>query len=122
MGFRVMAINTGSETQEIFLNAFGAEEFVDFAKGDVMANVKSVARGLGPHVATLLAVSENPSQQAAEGSYVGNRLDTQEAIDFFARGLIKVPFKVGKLSELTQAFQLLEEGKIAGRYVLDTSK
>jgi len=56
-----------------------------------------------------------------KGSYVGNRLDTQEAIDFFARGLIHAPFKVGKLSELTQVFQLMEEGKIAGRYVLDTS-
>ena len=56
-----------------------------------------------------------------KGSYVGNRLDTQEAIDFFSRGLcIKIPFKVGKLSELTQVFQLLEESKIAGRYVLDT--
>ena len=30
-----------------------------------------------------------------KGSYVGNRLSTQEAIDFFARRLIKAPFKVG---------------------------
>ena len=35
------------------------------------------------------------------GSYIGNRLDTQEAIDIFARSLIHVPCKVGKLSELT---------------------
>jgi len=49
-----------------------------------------------------------------KGSYVGNRLDAQEAIGFFARGLIHAPFKVGKLSELTQVFQLMEEGKIAG--------
>lgn len=39
-------------------------------------------------------------------SYVGNRLGAQEAIDFFARGVIKVE----KFSELTQVFQLLEEG------------
>ena len=58
---------------------------------------------------------------AIEGSYVGNFLDSPGAIDFFTRGLINVPFKVGKLSELTQVFQLLEEGKIAGRYVPDTS-
>ncbi|PUU79710.1 hypothetical protein B9Z19DRAFT_1124803 [Tuber borchii] len=155
IGFRVMAINTGSEMQGVFLNTLGAEELVDFAKGDVVANVKSVAGGLGAHAATLLAVSEKPSQQAAEscrargtivcvglppkvrvpaevfstvirmitikGSYVGNRLDTQEAIDFFARCLIKAPFKVRMLSELTQVFQLLEECKIAGRYVLNTS-
>jgi alcohol dehydrogenase, propanol-preferring len=29
-----------------------------------------------------------------KGSYVGNRKDTAEAIDFFRRGLIKAPFKV----------------------------
>ena len=41
---------------------------------------------------------------AIEGSYDGNCLDSPEAIDFFARGLINVPFKVGKLPELTQVF------------------
>lgn len=56
-----------------------------------------------------------------KGSYVGSRKDTQEAIDFFARGLISAPFKVAKLSELTKIFELMEQGKIAGRYVLDTS-
>ncbi|PUU79713.1 hypothetical protein B9Z19DRAFT_1081125, partial [Tuber borchii] len=112
-----MAINTGSETQEIFLNTLDVEEFVDFVKGDVVANVTSMARGLGAHAATLLTVSEKPSQQATEycrargtivclglspkvhisaevfstGSYVGNRLDTKEAIDFFARCLTKAP-------------------------------
>ena len=57
---------------------------------------------------------------ALEGSYVGNRLDSSGAIAFFPRGLINVPFKVGKLSELTQIFQLLEEGKVTRRYFLDT--
>jgi propanol-preferring alcohol dehydrogenase len=55
------------------------------------------------------------------GSYVGNRLDTQEAIDFFARGLISAPFKVVKLSELPKVYELMEKGLIAGRYVLDCS-
>ena len=54
-----------------------------------------------------------------KGSYVGNRKDTQEAIDFFARGLISAPFKVAKLSELTKIFDMMEKGQIAGRYVLD---
>ncbi|CAI5759786.1 unnamed protein product [Candida verbasci] len=56
------------------------------------------------------------------GSYVGNRKDTQEALDFFARGLVKCPIKIVGLSELPQVFKLMEEGKIMGRYVLDTSK
>ena len=37
MGFCVIAIDTGSEKQEMCLNTLGAEEFVDFAKGDVVA-------------------------------------------------------------------------------------
>ncbi|KAL7271940.1 alcohol dehydrogenase [Rhizina undulata] len=57
-----------------------------------------------------------------KGSYVGNRLDTQEALDFFKRGLISAPFKVGKLSELKNVYEKMEKGQIAGRYVLDTSK
>jgi len=48
------------------LNTLGAEEFVDFAKGDVVANVKSVTGGLGAHAVILLAVSEKLFQQAAE--------------------------------------------------------
>lgn len=56
-----------------------------------------------------------------KGSYVGNRLDTKEAIDFFARGLISAPFKVAPLSELPKIYELMEKGLIAGRYVLDTT-
>jgi propanol-preferring alcohol dehydrogenase len=55
------------------------------------------------------------------GSYVGNRLDTKEAIDFFARGLISAPFKVGKLSELPKIFEMMGKNQITGRYVLDLS-
>jgi len=57
-----------------------------------------------------------------KGSYVGNRLDTQEAIDFFARGLISAPYKVAKLSELPKIYEMMEKNQIAGRYVLDTSQ
>jgi len=57
-----------------------------------------------------------------KGSYVGNRKDTSEALGFYRRGLIKAPFKVVGLSELQKVYDLMHEGKIAGRYVLDTSK
>ncbi|KAH6623023.1 alcohol dehydrogenase I [Chaetomium tenue] len=57
-----------------------------------------------------------------KGSYVGNRQDTQEALDFYSRGLIKVPYKTVGLSELQNVYQLMREGKIVGRYVVDTSK
>jgi propanol-preferring alcohol dehydrogenase len=57
-----------------------------------------------------------------KGSYVGNRKDTAEALDFYQRGLIKAPFKVVGLSELQMVFDKMHRGEIAGRYVLDTSK
>jgi propanol-preferring alcohol dehydrogenase len=55
------------------------------------------------------------------GSYVGNRADTQEALGFFARGVIKAPFKIMGLSQLNEVYDLMKQQKIAGRIVLDTS-
>jgi len=55
-------------------------------------------------------------------SYVGNRRDTTEALDFYRRGLINSPFKTIGLSELQKVYDLMHKGQIAGRYVLDTSK
>lgn len=57
-----------------------------------------------------------------KGSYVGNRKDTQEALDFYRRGIINAPFKVVGLSELQMVYDKMNAGEIAGRYVLDTSK
>lgn len=59
---------------------------------------------------------------SVKGSYVGNREDTAEAVEFFARGLIKAPVKVVGLSELQSVFEAMAANKIVGRYVLDTSK
>jgi propanol-preferring alcohol dehydrogenase len=56
------------------------------------------------------------------GSYVGNRKDSAEAIEFYRRGLIKAPFKVIGMSKLNDVFEMMEKGQIAGRYVLDTEK
>ncbi len=44
-----------------------------------------------------------------KGSYVGNRKDTSEAIDFYQRGLIKAPFKTIGMSELQKVFDLMRE-------------
>jgi len=57
-----------------------------------------------------------------KGSYVGNRRDSAEAIEFYRRGLIKAPFQVVGLSELPMVYEKMQKGAIAGRYVLDTSK
>lgn len=57
-----------------------------------------------------------------KGSYVGNRQDTAEALDFYARGLIKAPYKVIGLSRLQDVYEMMRKGEIVGRYVVDTSK
>lgn len=57
-----------------------------------------------------------------KGSYVGNRKDTSEALDFYRRGLIKAPYQIVGLSELQSVYDLMHQNKIAGRYVVDTSK
>ena len=53
-----------------------------------------------------------------QASYVGNRKDSEEAIDFFARGLIHAPFKTVDLKDLPKVYELMHEQKITGRYVL----
>lgn len=78
------------------------------------------------------------SMKTIKGSYVGNRRDTGEALDFFRRGLIKAPFKTIGMSELQKVYDWMrkfvqmcadsgsnkraDEGQITGRYVVDTSK
>lgn len=57
-----------------------------------------------------------------KGSYVGNRADTAEALEFFRKGVIKAPYKTVGLSELQHVYQMMQDGNIAGRYVVDTSK
>lgn len=57
-----------------------------------------------------------------KGSYVGNRRDTAEAIQLFARGLVHAPIEVMGLSQLQEIFDRLREGKVKGRIVVDTSK
>jgi len=57
-----------------------------------------------------------------KGSYVGNRKDTSEALDFYKRGVIKAPYKIVGLSELQSVYDMMQKGQIAGRYVVDTTK
>lgn len=57
-----------------------------------------------------------------KGSYVGNRADTAEALDFFNRGLVGAPIKIVGLSELDMVYDLMKKNQIVGRYVLDTTK
>ena len=58
IGFLAIAIDAWREKQEMCLNTLGPEGVLDFAKGDVVANVKSVTGDLGAHAVILLAVRE----------------------------------------------------------------
>ncbi|KIJ61830.1 hypothetical protein HYDPIDRAFT_137047 [Hydnomerulius pinastri MD-312] len=57
-----------------------------------------------------------------KGSYVGNRQDAIEAIDIAATGKVKVRYELKGLSDIQHVYDGLQEGKIAGRVVLDMSK
>ena len=61
-------------------------------------------------------------QVTIKGSYVGNRKDTAEALQFFRDGLIKAPTKTVGLSKLQHVYDLMRQGNISGRYIVDTSK
>lgn len=56
------------------------------------------------------------------GSYVGNRADSVEAVDFFARDRIKVPVTVVGLGDVPDVFEKMDRGEVVGRYVVDFSK
>lgn len=67
-----------------------------------------VAIGLPAHAFLKAPVFETVVKMVTiKGSYVGNRQDGVEAIDFYARGLIKAPFKTVPLKELPEVFKLM---------------
>jgi propanol-preferring alcohol dehydrogenase len=56
------------------------------------------------------------------GSYVGNRQDAVEALEIASRGKAVVRYECKGLSELTEVYDALKEGKVAGRIILEMSK
>ncbi|KAL0490311.1 alcohol dehydrogenase [Acrasis kona] len=52
------------------------------------------------------------------GSYVGNRLDAVEALDYVARGLVKPHYKILPFRDLPKVFEQMSEAKVTGRIVL----
>jgi len=53
------------------------------------------------------------------GSFVGNREDMAETLAFAAEGKVKADIELQQLSDINNIFQRLEQGKVAGRIVLD---
>ncbi|OJD10442.1 alcohol dehydrogenase 1, partial [Emergomyces pasteurianus Ep9510] len=85
-----------------------AEQPFQQAAAYVRSRGTIVAIGLPAHAQLKAPVFETVVRMInIKGSYVGNRLDAKEAVDFFTRGLIQVPFKVVPLSELGTVFSLM---------------
>jgi propanol-preferring alcohol dehydrogenase len=55
------------------------------------------------------------------GSFVGNRADMAEALDFAARGKVTADIELQPLNAINDVFSRLAKGKVAGRVVLDFS-
>ncbi|KAM0753868.1 putative ADH1-alcohol dehydrogenase I [Meredithblackwellia eburnea MCA 4105] len=53
------------------------------------------------------------------GSYVGNRQDAIEALDFAARGKVKAEIQMDKLENLADVYKRMENYQISGRIVLE---
>jgi len=53
------------------------------------------------------------------GSFVGNREDMAETLAFAAEGKVKADIELQSLSDINDIFRRLEQGKVAGRIVLD---
>lgn len=56
------------------------------------------------------------------GSYVGNRNEAIEALDFAARGKVKTHYKILGLSDLPKVYKDMHDGKVTGRIVIDIDK
>ncbi|HUK64751.1 MAG TPA: zinc-binding dehydrogenase, partial [Dongiaceae bacterium] len=53
------------------------------------------------------------------GSIVGTRQDMVEALDFYARGLIRPTVEAAGLDDINTVFDRMEQGRIDGRVVID---
>ncbi|MBS1692344.1 MAG: alcohol dehydrogenase AdhP [Actinobacteria bacterium] len=53
------------------------------------------------------------------GSIVGTRQDMEEALDFYARGLIHPTVETARLEDINEVFERMEGGRIDGRVVID---
>lgn len=72
-------------------------------------------------IATAFPSAMVGQQWTITGSAVGSRKEAIETMEFAARGVIKVHYRIEKMDALTGVFKELEEGKMQGRVVLDLS-
>lgn len=93
----------------------GAADFL--RKGGVQVCIGLPAAGTAMAGADPLSMIFN--KLSIKGSLVGNQADTDEALDFAARGLIKPHITVIPFADLGKGLALLVASKVAGRLVVD---
>lgn len=71
----------------------------------------------GDFPATIFDIAVN--ELTIRGSMVGSRQDLAEALDFYARGLIKPIVTTAKLEDINDIFHRMDRGQIDGRMVID---
>ncbi|KAL2860963.1 pyruvate decarboxylase [Aspergillus lucknowensis] len=77
-----------------------------------------VAVGLPPGCITADIFTVVIRNISIKGSYVGNRYETEEALEVISRIGFDIPYKVLEFEELPMVYELMEQGKMQGRAVL----
>jgi len=77
--------------------------------------------GLPPESFPLDIVTTVLHGLTVRGSIVGTRRDMAEALDFFARGLVRPTFSLRPLEAVNEVLGEMERGEITGRVVLEVS-
>ncbi|KAK7040392.1 hypothetical protein VNI00_009869 [Paramarasmius palmivorus] len=129
MGFRVVAIDTGS-SKKALCQKIGAEKWIDFMESkDVVKDVQDATDGLGPHAAIVAAGSAVPFNQALmylrlDGTLVCVGMPSGD-------GMLNVPIRLivpkslkivgtstGNRQDMAEALALAASGKVKCHYDL----
>ncbi|CEL54281.1 alcohol dehydrogenase [Rhizoctonia solani AG-1 IB] len=125
-GLRVIALDTGDEKKKL-CSTLGAESFIDFKSSpDVIAEIKKVADGLGPHAAIVASASSAGYDQALQylrpgGTLVAVGLPPGAKIeaDVFWTVVRSITVKgsyVGNREDARQALDIAARGRVRTTY------
>jgi len=94
---------------------------IAFEQGIAMTRKRGtcVLIGLPPIDVPLPLFSTVCNEITVKGSFVGTRMDMQEALQFAAEGKVKANIEVQPLSQVNDVLDRLHKGKVQARVVLD---
>ncbi|KAF9266012.1 GroES-like protein [Marasmius fiardii PR-910] len=127
MGFRVIAIDTGSSKKEL-CHKLGAEKWIDFMESkDLIEEVQRMTGGLGPHAAVIAVGSATPFNQALmylrpSGTLVCVGVPSAGAMlnvplnMFVPKCLTIVGTATGNRQDMAEALDIVASGKVKCHY------